>query len=190
MILPFSSQVLGESRNRAWVLGSCGPTAYTRKSREGLVNLFHQLNLLDKSETSRSLVLFARSQRDRAGQRQDIKRPPSSQGPRRKQAEAGREMPSSAQGPGSRGCRSQWVFSMGARGFDCGCEWESDIAGVLQPQRNSPIQSLGSAPKMLAWRAPGSIARSLYGLMVSLRIIVSTRACATKRSRWSTSVHV
>lgn len=109
------------------------------------MSLFHELNLLGEPETSRSLALFARSRRKGAGQRQDIKRPPSGQGPRRKEAEAGREMPSSAQGAGSRGCSSQWLFSLGARGFDCGCEWESDIVDVLQPQRNSSIQSLGSA---------------------------------------------
>lgn len=153
------------------------------------MSLFHQLNLLDKPDTSDSLALFARSRRKRADEPQDIKRPPRSQGPRRELAEAGREMPSLAQGPGSRGCRSQWQYTVGARGFDCGSEWEFDIVGGLQPQRNSSIQSLGSAPKMLAWPAPGSNVRSLRGLMAGLRIIVSTRAYATERSRWSTSVH-
>lgn len=60
--------------------------------------------------------------------------------------------------------------------------------GVLQPQHDSSIQSLGSAPEMLAWRARGCNVRSLYGLMASLRIIVSSRAYATKWSRWSASM--
>lgn len=147
------------------------------------MSLFHGLNLLGKPDTSDSLALFARSRRESAGQPQGVKRPPSSQGPRWELAEAGREMPSSAQGPGSRGCRSQWDYTVGARGFDCGCEWEFDIVGVLQPQHNSSIQSLGSAPKMLVWQALGTALRSFYGLIVSPRIILSTRAYATKKSR-------
>lgn len=153
------------------------------------MSLFHKLNLWDKLDTSDSLALFARGRPDHAGQPQDIKRPPRSQGPRWELAEAGREMPSSAQGPGSRGCRSQWDYTVGARGFDCGCEWEFDIVGVLQPQHNSSIQSLGSAPKMLVWRALETTVRSLYGLIVSPRIILSTRAYATKKSRWNTDMH-
>lgn len=178
--LPKSWENLGI---RPGFLEVVGQRAYSRKSREGLGSLFHELDLLDKPDTSDSLALFARGRPEHAGQPQDIKRPPRSQGPRWELAEAGREMPSSAQGPGSRGCRSQWDYTVGARGFDCGCEWGFDIVGVLQPQHNSSIQSLGSAPKILAWRASTTTVRPLYGLIVSPRITASTRAYATKKPR-------
>ena len=116
---------LGEYRNRAWNLGTCGPTAHTRKISRRLEPLSRALIMLGSTRDNHTALPCSPTPR-RAVQTNrrasSVRRAAKDLGGG--VAEAGRKMPSSAQRPGSRGCRSQWVRSVGARGCDCGREWE------------------------------------------------------------------